>query len=107
MVNVVRIECILGKFCLLRFLFSFLYDLFPDNIVFLEHLNLEDVTDFDIMGRYSIMENVGWEGHSVFILPIFWLILSIKHLEFLFITELESTKADRPNGKSKEGLDKW
>ena len=57
---------------------SFSNDFSSDSLVPLHHFNSKDVIDFNVMGRKSVVEEVGWEHHVVSAIPELWVILLIE-----------------------------
>ena len=64
--------------------------------VLLHHLAEEDVVDFDVMGRQTVVKERGWEHHVVSVEPELGSILSVEHV-------LVSGLAESASGEDEHG----
>ena len=102
--NIVRVRCVLGSAFFLSACISFSQYLSASDLVLPDHFNGEDVINLDVMGRDTVMEDVGWEHHVVTRVPELWLILLIEGEYVARSDEAESTQdhvcAEEPDEKA-------
>lgn len=77
-VDVVRVSDVFGSSLIIRVSFSFFEDFLSCKLVSLHHLNCENVVDFDVVSRDSVVQEVGWEHHVVSGVPELRVILSVE-----------------------------
>ena len=82
LVDIVGVEGVSGELFLLGVVLSLKDYLLSHDVILLKHLKLENFTDFDVMSRYSVVQHVGWKGHSVFLVPVFWTVLFVEMDKF-------------------------
>ena len=102
--DIVRVGCVLCGAFFLSACISLSQDLSASDLVLPDHFNGEDVINLDVMGRDTVMEDVGWEHHVVTRVPELWLILLIEGEYVARSDEAESTQdhvcAEEPDEKA-------
>lgn len=77
-VDVVRICDVASSLLLIAALLSFGEHFFSCDLVSLDHLDGENVIDFNVMGRDTVVQEVGWEHHIVPLVPELWVVLRVE-----------------------------
>lgn len=90
--DIVWIECILRGALFLSASVSLSQDLTTGHVILFEHFNSENVIDLNIMGRDTIVKEVGWEHHVVTSIPELRLILLIEGKYIAMSNETESSE---------------
>lgn len=105
LVHIVGVQSVLGQFFFLGGVLPFEDDLLSHHIVLLKHLHLENFTDFEVVSRYSVVEDVGWESHSVLLVPVSWAILFVEESESLCLSDVEPGEHAHVDGHATDALE--
>ena len=80
LIYIVGVSDVFGGLLLFAAEISFGKDIFSSVDILLKHFGEENVVDFDIMCRESVMQETWWEHHVVSVEPEFGAILSVEHV---------------------------
>ena len=89
-VDVVLVHGIACVLLIVRALLALIENLLTSRNVLFEHLSSEDVIDFDVMSRESVVHEAGWEHDVKAGVPVHGIVLTLEVQEFFAAGNVES-----------------
>ena len=90
LVNIVGVQDVLGSLLEVGVSLSVGENFLSGDLVALEHLDVEDVVDFDVMSGESVVQERGREHHVIASIPELGVVLGVEHAQVSASDESES-----------------